>query len=225
METPSIRLHELQQRLHHIYDIAITHNVEDFITHNTGLVRLLSHDDNDAAVAEKLLLQQYADGIDVSLFLDEPLLMQLANDNPLQQLHPGNMAEFCVVLEGISHFLYLVWNAEQERSISCFEMELQAEVDKYVVTTSLLAEQSGGRIPGNLHRSLFEKISYHGHLNHAEQQRYYLANRYARRYCYNLHRHLLDTPDCVSLTREIRRFYRLLNQQKVARIRDLPALH
>lgn len=172
-----------------------------------------------------MLLQQYAGGIDVSLFLDEPLVNQLADDNPLQQLHAGNLADFCIVLEGISHFLYLVWNAEQERSISCFEMELQAEVDKYVMTTSLLAEQSGGKIPHNLHRSLFENISYHDHLNHSKRQRYYLANTYARRYCYNLHRHLLHTPDCVSLTREIRRFYRLLNRQKVARIKNLPALH
>ena len=172
-----------------------------------------------------MLLQQYADGIDISLFLDQSLVTQLTGDDPLQQLHAGNMAEFCVVLEGISHFLYLVWNAEQERSISCFEMELQAEVDKYVMAISLLAEQSGGKIPHNLHRSLFEKISYHCHLNHTERQRYYLANTYARHYCYNLHEHLLSTPDCVSMTREIRRFYRLLNRQKVARIKNMPARH
>lgn len=220
-----IQLHELQKRLHHIYDIDCPHNVEDFITHNTLLVECVTRQKNSTAVAEQLLLKQQPDGLDVSLFLDELLVKQLAMDNPLEQLHHGNIASFCTVLEGISHFLYLVWNIQQQRAISCFEMELQAEVDKYVMATSLLAEQSGGNIPRNLHRSLFEKARYHAHLSHAEYQRYYLANRYARHYCYNLHKQLMNTPDCVNLTREIRRFYRMMNQQKLARIKILPVLH
>ena len=174
---------------------------------------------------ERLLFQQHPDGLDVSLFLDEILIRQLTADNPLEKLHHGNIASFCTVLEGISHFLYLVWNAQHERTISRFEMELQAEVDKYIMATSLLAEQSGGSIPRNLHRSLFEKISYHKHLSHTEYQRYYLANWYARRYCYNLHKQLMTTPDCVNLTREIRRFYRLVQRQKLTRIKSLPVLH
>jgi len=220
-----IRLNHLQQRLQQIYEIDALYNVEDFVVHDQQLASALSTSASTGDTPETLLLRQQDDALELSLFLDRWLLEHLAGDDPLQQLHPQNLPAFCAVLEGISHFIYLVWNARHARTISRFELELQAEVDKYIVAAALLAEQSGGRIPANLHYCLFEKIRYLPQPGHSDYQRYYLANHYARRYCYNLHRHLLDTPDCVALTREIRRFYRLLHSQKVSRINKLPVPH
>ena len=40
---------------------------------------------------------------------------------------------FCLALEGVSHFLYLIWNASFDRSVTLLEMELQAEIDKFVM--------------------------------------------------------------------------------------------
>jgi len=47
----------------------------------------------------------------MSLYLDPALLQRLAREDPLTRLHAGNVADCWTALEGVSHFLYLAWNA------------------------------------------------------------------------------------------------------------------
>ena len=78
---------------------------------------------------EKLLLSEEADELHLALYLDAGLLERLAERDPLEELGPGNLEDFCKVLEGLSHFNYLTWNAT-DRRVTMLELELQAEVDK-----------------------------------------------------------------------------------------------
>jgi hypothetical protein len=213
-----MQLQPLQQRLQDIYEIDNDYDVETFLISDASLATHLENRSVTRTIPEKLLVRQHPDGIDVSLYLQQELLQNLASDNPIEVLHTGNFADFCTVTEGVSHFVYLTWNAHHERSITLFELELQAEVDKFILAAALLAEQSGGSLPHNLAQVLFDKPRYDPRLNHQEQQRYRLANVFARRYCQQLHQMLREHGDAVMITRELRRFYRLLHHRKIQRI-------
>lgn len=215
----------LQERLQSIYEIEVEYNVEEFVFSDANLAQQLSMHTRHAHLPEKLLIQQHEDGLDVSLFLEQNLLHNLRRNDPYQSLNHDNFADFCTVTEGVSHFIYLIWNACHERSVSLFELELQAEVDKYVMAAALLADQCLGNLPHNLPHVLFDRPEYDKQLNREEHQRYRLANAYARHYCHNLHRSLQALGDSILITRELRRFYRLLHHRKLQRIGKLPRLH
>ena len=93
----------------------------------------------------------------LSLYLDPELLERLASADPLVQLHAANVADYWTALEGVSHFLYLAWNAGHDKPVSLLELEMQAEVDKYVVSYWLMRRQFPGRFPAELRRALFER--------------------------------------------------------------------
>lgn len=220
-----MQLQLLQQRLQSIYEIDTGYDVEEFVISDSVLAEQLESTSQPRRIPEKLLIRQHAEGLDISLFLHRDILDKLRQDNPSEVLHHGNLADFCTVTEGISHFVYLIWNACRDRCVSLFELELQAEVDKYVMVAALLADQLDGTLPHNLPHVLFDQPHFDHQLNRDEQLRYRLANAYARQYCHNLHRNLLELGDSVQITRELRRFYRLLHHKKIQRINTLPQYH
>lgn len=220
-----MQLQSLQQRLQSIYEIETGYDVEEFVISDALLAQQLETQAQPRDIPEKLLVRQHEDGLDISLYLHQDVLHNLRRDNPTHALHHGNFADFCTVTEGISHFVCLIWNASHERSVSLFELELQAEVDKYVLAAAYLADQLGGTLPHNLPHILFDKPGFDSQLNRLEHQRYHQANAYARHYCHNLHRNLLELGDSILITRELRRFYRLMQHKKIQRISTLPQRH
>jgi hypothetical protein len=218
-------IRELQQSIEDIYALDTQYPVEQFVFSDPALCRYLDGGPNARDIPEKLLIRQQGDTLDVSLYLDARLLQNLNSDNPLECLHHGNLNNFCQVVEGISHFIYLIWNATHGRPVTQLEMEIQAEIDKYILCAALYARQSSGEIPRDLHPVLFECISFDIQLEGTERQRYVTANEYAKRYCGLLHRDLLRLRNGARVTREIRQFYRLLSTQKLRRINTLNSLH
>ena len=72
-------------------------------------------------------------------------------------LNEENVADYWTALEGVSHFLYFAWNAGHDKTVSLLELELQAEIDKYVASYLLLKRQFPDRFPAELMRLLFER--------------------------------------------------------------------
>ena len=137
-----------QQHLQSIYDLDVSHDVNDYLITNQVLANSLDRGTATQDVKEKLLVCQSDDDLLLSLYLHDGVLERLREDDPVVQLYHGNLEDFCLVLEGISHFLYLVWNASYQRSVTIFEMELQAEIDKFIIVDTYLAQQSRHPPPG-----------------------------------------------------------------------------
>ena len=134
---------------------------------------------------------------------------------PLHALDERNLADYCTALE-VSHFHYVVWNADSTREISLLELELQAEVDKYASALSLLLAQREGRFPAELFHRLFEGVRFLPQLAEAERARYEEAHRYAARFCRRLGALSACSADpAEALLAELRRFYRLGSQSKL----------
>ena len=211
-------LASLQRQLERIYEIEIPHSVEDFLITDPGMLKNIpGHSDADqAGIEEKLLIVQDGDSLDIALFMDNEIVSRLEQDDPRSRLHAGNLSDFCTALEGVSHFLYLIWNAGYERGVSLLELEMQAEIDKYVSTAILFGQQASGRVPANLYRWLFDNPVFDSSLDRPSMERYRDANYYASRYCARLEKLYLKGTGRSGLFKDLRRLYRLTNHAKLS---------
>jgi hypothetical protein len=207
-------LRKLETMLHELYALEIGYAVSDFLITDAAIAG--SFDAGGRTVDEKLLIAEANGEADVALYLEQGLLDRLAERDPLTRLDGDNLGDFWAALEGVSHFTYYAWNAARDKSVSLFELELQAEVDKFVTTQRLLREQNG-REPAGLHGWLFDSPTLAAELDDEERERYQRANRYAARYCRRLSP-ALAAADAAAVQRELRHFYRLSQASKVAHI-------
>ena len=108
------------------------------------------------------------------------VLARLARRDPFAALTQHNLADYLTVAEGVSHFVYVAWNAGFDKPVTLLELELQAEVDKYVLGAWLLREQGAGRFPRELHRVLFERARVDPTAAAGRAGLYQTASEYAR---------------------------------------------
>jgi hypothetical protein len=210
-------LQGLQDLLAGIYDLSTDYRVDDFLfTERAQLPKTVRDSNTD----EQVLVIDGGDAAAVGLFLDPQLLERLAAADPLQALNSGNVADYWTALEGVSHFMYLAWNAGFDRGVSLLELELQAEIDKYITSWWLLREQDPERYPAELHRLLFERCRIDEQLTGRQVDLYREANQHASRFCRRLERQLVaqGVPRQHETLCELRRFYRLSRERKMAHI-------
>ena len=210
-------LGELQTLLGNIYEAQTAHDIHDYLITDPALARLYEGP-HARATDEKVLIEQRADGVDIAVYLNGELLETLAHENPFTSLHEGNLGAFLTVLEGVSHFNYLAWNVPFDRGVSLLELEMQAEVDKFVAAVTLMSRQRDGFVPKALHARLFDDQVFDPNLNGEERERYLCANEYAGRYCLQLQTEYLLRRPRPGLLNELRRFYRLPQNAKIRRI-------
>jgi hypothetical protein len=217
-----LMLRPLQRLLETIYDAPSGHDVRDFLV--TERRHLPVERRVEAADEELVLVEQRRQGY-LMLYLDSALLERLRERDPLRALNGGNIGDFWVALEGISHFSCLMWNAGHERGISMLDLELQAEVDKYIVSFWLLRSQYPGHRPHELHHMLFVRTHVNPDLSRARQKLYATATHYAARFCARLQSSLLSSRPAQrrGAIAALRRFYRLTSTGKLRYIDALGA--
>ena len=208
-------LGQLQNLLSELYALDVRYDVHDFLLTDARVAESLDADGRE--LDEKLLITEVAGEAAVSLYLDAALVRRLAKNNPARCLSQENLQDFWTALEGVSHFLYYVWNAVLEKSVTLMEMELQAEVDKFI-GTALLLRQQGERLPANLHSCLFDLPKFDSRLGPRELDRYRSANHYAGKYCMKLAPKLARSADPAVLRNELCYFYRLPQPGKIQHI-------
>ena len=158
--TDRMLLSRLQNLIGGIYDVSIAHDVYDFLVTDRG--RLPAAARSGTAEEELIVAQRRRAPMRwrMSLYLDPALLERLTREDPLQRLHAGNVADWWTALEGVSHFLYLAWNAGHDKPVSLLELEMQAEVDKYVASYWLLRRQFPRALSG---RAAARAVRAHAH--------------------------------------------------------------
>lgn len=213
-------LQALQKLLATIYDVPLALDVAEYLlTDRSRLPSELQDEGSD----EQVLVAQDGDTLWVSVYLDPAVLARLDAANPFDALHGGNIADYWTALEGVSHFLYLVWNAAHGRPVTLLELELQAEIDKYVASLWLLRSQHPRRFPVELHHLLFERARVDTALAGERTALYRRANDYAARFCRRLARTLGSGGGSAesSVMAELRRFYRLDRSRKFRHIEQV----
>jgi hypothetical protein len=209
-------LASLQDALAEIYDLPSTPDVREFLLTDRAQLAAMSSRHSD----EQLLLAEEGDTLAMALYIDPQVLARLAGRDPLESLTHENLADYLTVAEGVSHFVYVAWNTGFDKPVTLLELELQAEVDKYVLCAWLLSAQNAGRFPRELHRALFDRTRVDPVAAEGREGLYRMASRYAARFCRRVaavleRRRRGSMRDSLA---ELRRFYRLGNARKLAYI-------
>jgi hypothetical protein len=158
---------------------------------------------------EWVLVQQEEDELSVGVYL-EPSVLERLEGVCYSEAYQKQPEAWALALEGVSHFLLLFFRAIHDIPVSQLELELQAEVDKYVT-----ARFSGASAP-LLQRQLFTDAEFLPGLSQEERSRYQQAGRLASRYCTRLERQ----PHIDGMLNELRRFYRMSGESRLQSLAD-----
>jgi hypothetical protein len=211
---PAGLLLEVQRRLETLYALDQQAPVTDFLI------------PEEAAGAypgggSRTLLQQDGDEFAVGVVLEGHVGECLSRADPRRHLDRSNLGPFCTLTEEVSHFVYLLFCASRQRTVTQLELELQGEVDKYLNAVFLLSLQNDGAVSSRLREMLFRDYQLADDMTPERAERYHLASTLAYRYCGWLEGHFLRESRVSDLAREARRFYRLGQREKLERIRAL----
>ncbi|MGO8999428.1 MAG: hypothetical protein ACLQVI_39385 [Polyangiaceae bacterium] len=158
---------------------------------------------------ETLFVREAADGV-IEMALRVPRLgakaIDLARDADLDPL--------CQIIEGVSHFVYLSHRARADREATQLELELQAEVDKFVVLAAWLGEPDA-TASATLRRRLYEDVSYAHDESTEHGDRYRLANVRAHAFVRRLEREYMTSRRWGDMRAALRRFYRVGQEEKL----------
>ena len=167
------------------------------------------------APREQLLLREIDGELAMALFVDAAAIANLERHDPAARLDDRNFTDFCLAVEGVSHFVYVALAAAGQRPVSQLELELQAEVDKFVCSVLV------GGVITDLRRRLYGDVRYAEDLDVEERERYRTANQEAGRYAAALERRFMTPAGTTALLAEVRRFYRMDLPDKLGRIAQL----
>ncbi len=182
----------VQTALERLYQLERVADVESFVAPAA------------AGEREALLLRADEDGtLELSLRLPA-----------LSETQDADLDRLCQIIEGVSHFVYVVDRASSEREATQLELELQAEVDKYVVLAASMGPielSASARLRGRL----YEEVSFAHDADSELGERYRIANALAGKFVRRLEREYIAGRRFDELRRELRRFYRMGQEDKL----------
>lgn len=181
---------------------------------------LVPHDQGPilAGSQGRTLLGRDEETVLLGVALDPRIVERLERMDPRAGLNPENLDAFCVIAEEISHFVYLTFCATAERTITELELELQGEIDKFLLSASLLDPVRDKVVRDDLRERLFLRYRLGDEVTGERAERYQLASRLAWTYCGAIERRYLERRRPDELARESRRFYRLGQSEKLQHI-------
>ncbi len=212
-------IEELQSNLQALYEIETNHNVSSFVTSNGNLKAALLA--SNGSSKETVFFREEGGCLDIAVFIDEDVISQLNTSLTPENLLTKNVGNYCYALEGVSHFLYLIYNAGYDRSVNFLEMELQAEVDKFVMLKTMIDREGSDGKKHDAHSMVFDDMHFRSGLNPEEITRYKDANFFAAKFCRSLLRNYIGNRNPAGMERQLRRFYRLPLQEKIRLINQL----
>lgn len=159
----------------------------------------LSADDGEGA-REVVLVREEAGAVELGLRLPRRLTEA--------EWHELDLDERCQLVEGVSHFLLLCERARSDRSTTHLELELQAEVDKWLVLSNAARLPAGE--DGALREALFDDVTYV-----SEDERYRTANAFAARFTHRLSRHHAGGRAPREMRRTLARFFWAGQEEKL----------
>lgn len=185
----------IQRGLEALYRLDRAADVDAFVTHA------------DEGQREALLVRESEDGLELQLRI--PTLGDAQVDVEGAGLDP-----ICQIIEGVSHFVYIADRASLEREATQLELELQAEVDKYVILASALRDFDE-RLSRRLRERLYDSVSFVHEADSIEGERYRIANGCARRFTGRLERDYVARARFGDLQSELRRFFHMGQREKL----------
>jgi hypothetical protein len=193
-------LRSVQRRLESFYALERAPDVVDFVRIGA------------AGSRETLLLQQTADDVlELALVLPPaPATAGAAESDVPADPAREPSDHWLQLVEGVSHFLYIVERARTGLPATQLELELQAEVDKFVIL-ALDAPRPDADAARVLVGRLYDRVAFVHPVGSEAGDRYRLANGLAARFVLRL----TALRERTAMARALRRFYRSGQTEKI----------
>jgi hypothetical protein len=200
----------VQDHLEAIYGLQCAMRADDFLV-GPEVAKALGA----SGRSEELLISESDGSLEIALYICPDVLKRFEpyHSAPAPLFLDGLLGSYCLIAEGVSHFVYLVHTAELGRRVSLLELEAQAEVDKFA-TGILYGWSDGVEWARAFYRKLFDNIVLVDDLSDPEVWRYGEANRLAKTYCRRLLPHV-TARRMEGLLSELRYSYRLGAEAKL----------
>jgi hypothetical protein len=140
-----------------------------FVIGDRGLRRLYAGADGGHVVSSargegaKTLVRETGDGVAACIYFPDAMIRQLESFPPQRGVGHENVDAFSTFVEEIDHLLVIAERTRGARPVSRFELELHANVSKYLVVARFLAG-SAPRLAESrrvwLRRRLFDGVDY-----------------------------------------------------------------
>jgi len=215
---------QIDKALKSLYNIETTLCAEQFLIHQFPAIPLNRAGSGDFEgalyIQEKSQDRQKGEvTIDLGIYLSPGVRDQLESftkwKNPwtLEQLKA-----FSVASEEVSHFHYLLFNLMRNRPISEFELELQGEIDRFLILffSKPFGEKSSKIIFDEVYEQLFCNFSFAKRLTVAQRQRYEDASIYAKRFFQKMRASFSEKSKWHLVLKRARIFYQMDLNHKIA---------
>jgi hypothetical protein len=126
----------------------------------------------------------------------------------------AGLDDLCQVIEGVSHFVYVADRARCSRPATQLELELQAEVDKYVLLV-LGKARFDARLARAIHARLYERVHFSDPQGTEAGDRYRLANELAARFVRRVELRYAARGQQRAMRDALARFYRMGLGEKI----------
>jgi len=131
----------------------------------------------------KTLVREGTDGVTACIYFPDAMIRHLESHPPLRGIGEENVGAFATFVEEIDHLLLIAERSLGRRPVSLFELELHANVSKYLVLARFLAGRTG-RLGEDgrrwLRHRLFPGVEFCDE-DQAVRERYHDAERWAVR--------------------------------------------
>ena len=163
---------------------------------------------------EALVVRETPGAVEVGLYIDPETTQNLEKHDPFKRLDKNNFADFCAAIEGVSHLLYFLFRAEKGETITELELELQADVDRFLLLC-FLCHKSHEILPQEMLHKLFDDVQFRKGLTRKTKERYLRANGWAAKFCSKLERNFLKNGNWRATLETARTFYQRNHWEKI----------
>jgi len=215
---------ELQKKIEKTYalDTGIT-NIEQYIIGDKGYEEFYANEEIRTVVnshsGARVLLREAEDALKVSIYYPDALIRKLEDNDPRLGIHDENIDLCASFIEELDHFLFIAQNYKSNRPFSLLELELQANVTKYLVLKYFIALQNR-----SLRLSKFDREYIRHHLFYKrkfdiedtlERKRYEDAGKFGMMYTEQI-----DLLSHEERLRDLRQFSRMTCPSKIRHIQS-----
>ena len=206
-----MKIAELYRMLCSLYGIDSPLEIEHFLICCSGRASdsLIGNIDLNR---EALLLRQSGEELELGLFVDPSILASIDAPGFLDRLDDLSCAA-----EGASHFLYVADRAEKGRSVSKLELELQGEVDKFLLI-HLIAAEGARPVSPEFFFKQFEEHAFGPGLSEEDVERYATASHFAAKYCAHMRSRYFNPLRRAGLVSRAREFFHEDLPGKISRL-------
>jgi len=212
-------IEKIDRALKALYALDVPYHAEEFLLDRE--ISAQARIGNSNFQGAVLLKSQGPEDVEIGIYFSEAVKKELETyecwEN--QTWSTSQLNAFSVAAKEVSYFQCIAYHLDQGRPVSHLELELQGEIDKFLLSFFTHRYRDSGETAFEiLFEKHFDRYSLLATLSRDRKTRYEEAIQLARRFLMKHRKNLQDTSKHEQVLRILRRFYRLNGSDKLSAI-------